>query len=118
MRPARLADATRASASRNEAAETSFEKPAADASVLFCGHGDTGGVDTLGKQGFFASNYLRTKLRCNLGCTTGIRIDNSDELRAGEIAPDAYVIAAEFAHTDDRDADGFLAHDFFLISNL
>ena len=48
----------------------------------------------------------------------GIGVDDSDELRAGEFAPDAHVIAAELADADDRHANGFLAHDFFFASDL
>src|SRR6185437_5319369 len=47
-----------------------------------------------------------------------IRVDNPNQFRAVDFAPDANMVAAEFSDANHGDAYGFLAHAFFSASAL
>jgi hypothetical protein len=97
----------------NQHIEITFEQATADPCVLFRGHCETDGLDTLRCKRLESRKDAGAKFSGDAGSAADIGVHDADKLSAFELAPHTDVVAAKLAGTNDGNADGFVVHGFF-----
>ena len=98
----------------DEHIDASFEKAAADAGVIFRGNGDADGVELFGEQVGFAAEMTRVpNSAATCAARVGIGVNDADEFRAFDLAPDAHVVPAELADAVQRPREWFFRLTIF-----
>jgi hypothetical protein len=112
----------------DENVETGIEEHAAEAGMFVCGRGEADGVDMFRDERVHIANDARAEFGGDLLGASGIFVDDACELDGTrefaivcQLAPNANVVASEFADADDCYAYGFVRHclalpKFFLVA--